>query len=51
MKKIILAGLAAYRLACAAYGQSRNSRSRARDKKRRFYSDWSPSTNHTGLYS
>ncbi|WP_297664530.1 ABC transporter substrate-binding protein, partial [uncultured Streptococcus sp.] len=48
--KMLLAGLAAVSIfGLAACGQSKST-SESKDKKIDFILDWSPNTNHTGLY-
>ena len=48
--KLFLAGLAAVSLfGLVACGQSKST-SESKDKKIDFILDWSPNTNHTGLY-
>ena len=48
--KVLLAGLAAVSIiGLAACGQSKST-SESKDKKIDFILDWSPNTNHTGLY-
>ena len=48
--KVLLAGLAAVSIiGLVACGQSK-SPSESKDKKIDFILDWSPNTNHTGLY-
>ena len=48
--KVLLAGLAAVSIIGLAACSQSKSTSESKDKKIDFILDWSPNTNHTGLY-